>query len=485
MGRSTRRGAAPASRSPLVSPRVVRAALAPEPLEGRVLYSTYSVTTVADAGPGSLRQAILDANKRPGVDAITFAIGSGPRTIAVLSALPTITDPLVLDATTQPGFAGKPLIELTGSQVASTSSTTGISITAGDSVVRGLAINRFSGNGVRLLTRGGNVVCGNYVGTNASGTAAAPNGGQGVFVQTPGNVIGGTTAAARNVISGNTKNGIQLYTAAAAGNSICGNYIGTDATGRFAVGNGQCGVGIDGAANNLVGGLQAGARNVISGNATDGVLVAASGATGNRVWGNYIGTDARGTAAVANGSYGVEISQPNNSVGAPLRGARNVISGNTKSGVVLYLASAVGNKVQGNFIGTDATGRRDLGNQGRGVDLTHGPADNFIGGTGALARNVISGNDGGGIGVYSAATRNRFEGNYIGTDAYAAAPLRNGGLAPVVVISTAGLANVVGGAAPGAGNVIFSDGTAISAAAASATISLGNRLVTAGALPIL
>ena len=85
-------------------------------LEGRVLFSTYTVTTAADAGAGSLRQAIVDANKHAGPDAIHFAIGTGPRTIAVASALPTITDPLVLDATTQPGFAGKPLIELTGSE---------------------------------------------------------------------------------------------------------------------------------------------------------------------------------------------------------------------------------------------------------------------------------------------------------------------------------------------------------------------------------
>ena len=141
-----------------------------ERLEGRVLFSTYTVTTAADAGAGSLRQAIVDANKHAGPDAIHFAIGTGPRTIAVASALPTITDPLVLDATTQPGFAGKPLIELTGRDIAATaSSVTGISITAGDSVVRGLVINRFSGNGIRLLGNGGNVVCGNYVGTDASG----------------------------------------------------------------------------------------------------------------------------------------------------------------------------------------------------------------------------------------------------------------------------------------------------------------------------
>jgi hypothetical protein len=455
-----------------------------EPLEGRTLLSAYAVTNTLDAGPGSLRQAMLDANKHAGPDAIQFSIGSGPRTIAPLTALPTLTDPVVLDATSQPGYAGKPLIELTGSQVTTTSSVTGISVTAGDSVVSGFVINRFSGNGVRLLSAGGNVVRGNYIGTDASGAAAAPNGGQGVFVQTGGNVIGGTAARDRNVISGNAKNGVQLYTAAASGNSIRGNYVGLDAAGRGALGNGQCGVAVDGAPNNLVGGFVAGARNVISGNATDGVLVADPGATGNRVWGNYVGTDARGVSQVGNRSYGVEVSQPGNSVGAPFRGARNVISGNTKSGVVLYLASATGNTVQGNFIGTDAAGRRDLGNGGRGVDITNGPADNLIGGAAPAARNVISGNDAGGVGVYAGATRNRVCGNYIGTDAYGSAPLRNGGLAAVVVISSAGGGNIIGGVGTAA-NTICSDGPALSISSGTGTVSTDNRLVTAAAFPLL
>jgi titin len=466
----------------------IAAAAAPsvlESLEGRTLFSTYVVTNTFDAGAGSLRQAMLDANKHAGVDEIHFAIGTGARTIAPLTALPTVSDPVVLDATTQPGFAGKPLIELTGRAVATTSSVTGVSITAGGSVVRGLVINRFSGNGVRLLTAGGNVVCGNYVGTDAAGTAAAPNGGQGVFVQSSGNVIGGSVASCRNVISGNAKNGVQLYTAAASGNTVGGNYVGTDATGRLKLGNGQCGVAVDGAADNLVGGFTPASRNVISGNATDGVLVADAGATGNRVWGNYVGTDARGLYKLGNGTYGVEVSQPGNSVGAPMIRARNVISGNTKSGVVLYLASATRNTVQGNFIGTDASGRRDLGNGGRGVDITNGPADNLVGGASAAARNVISGNDSGGVGVYAAATRNLIEGNLIGTDAYGASPLPNGGLAAVVVISSAGLGNVIGGASLGAGNVICSDGPALSISAATATLSAGNRVVTGVMFPLV
>jgi len=298
-------------------------------------------------------------------------------------------------------------------------------------------------------------------------------------------VVGGSVASARNVISGNAKNGVQLYKSTASGNSVSGNFIGTDATGRLRLGNGLCGVTVDGAADNLIGGFTAGSRNVISANATDGVLVADTGATGNRVVGNYVGTDARGLYKLGNGTYGVEVSQPGNSVGAPFVRARNVISGNAKSGVVLYLATATGNTVQGNFIGTDATGRRDLGNGGRGVDITNGPADNLIGGASDAARNVISGNDSGGVGVYAAATRNRVQGNFIGTDAFGAAPLPNGGLAAVVVISSAGAGNVIGGAVPGAGNVVCSDGPALSIAGATGTLSGGNDLVTSLTLRLL
>jgi hypothetical protein len=423
-----------------------------ETLEDRVLFASFVVTNVNDAGAGSLRQAILSANKAPGNDAVSFAIGSGAKTIAPLTALPTITDPLTLDATTQPGYAGKPLIELSGAKLAATNNTTGLVVTAGSSTVKGFVINRFGGNGVSLLSRGGNTVSGNYIGTNSAGTAAAANKGQGILVQTPGNVIGGNTAAGRNVISGNGKNGIQLYTAAASGNQVRGNYIGTNAAGTAGVGNGKIGVSV-GSPNNTIGGPTPSYRNVISANATDGILIAGAGASGNKVQANYIGTNAAGTAAIGNLLYGVEISQPNNLVGGETAAVRNVISGNTKSGVVLYLASATGNKVQGNYIGTDATGTQDLGNRGRGVDITHGPSGNLIGGTTAGARNVISGNDGGGIGVYTGASKNTVSGNFIGTDVSGLLAVGNGA-AGVSVTSAAGAGNVIGGATPAHRNVI-------------------------------
>jgi hypothetical protein len=423
-----------------------------EPLETRTLLAAFVVTNANDSGPGSLRQAILSANATSGADTVSFAIGRGRATIAPLTALPAITDPLTVDASTQPGYAGVPLVELSGARLPAGNSTTGLTVTAGASTVRGFAINRFGGNGISLLSRGGNTVADNYVGTDATGSAAAPNDGQGILVQSSANVIGGTSPRDRNVVSGNTKNGIQLYTAAAWGARILGNYIGTNAAGTGAVANGKCGVSV-GSANNTIGGSTAGARNVISGNTADGVLVAGTGASGNRVQGNYIGTNAAGAAAVPNLLYGVEISQINNTVGGTLAGQRNVISGNGKSGVVLYTAGATANRVQGNYIGTDATGSRDVGNRGRGVDVTNGASANLVGGDAAGARNVISGNDGGGVGIYNGAAGNTVSGNYVGTDATGMLALGNGG-AGVALTSAAGEANLIGGATPEAGNVI-------------------------------
>lgn len=428
-----------------------------ELLEGRDLFAAFVVTNANDAGTGSLRQAILSANATPGLDTVSFAIGTGARTIKPLSALPAVTDPVVLDATTQPGYTNRPLIELSGASLPAGNTTTGLTIHAGGSTVRGLVINRFGGNAISLLSKGGNTVRGNYIGTDATGAAAAPNGGQGVLVQASGNVIGGVTALVRNVISGNTKNGIQLYTTAASRNTIFGNYIGTNAAGTAAVANGKCGVSVA-SAGNTIGGPTAAYRNVISGNLSDGVLIAGAGASGNKVQANYIGTNATGSAAVPNRLYGVEISQPNNAVGGPFARMRNVISGNVKSGVVLYLSSATGNRVMGNYIGTDALGRRDVGNGGRGVDVTNGASGNFVGGEAAGCRNVISGNDGGGVGIYSGSARNTVAGNYIGTDVSGLAPLGNGA-AGVAVTAAAGAGNVVGGTTAAARNIISANKT--------------------------
>jgi len=229
---------------------------------------TFTVTNTNDSSAGSLRQAILDANANPGTDTIAFNIpGSGVKTINPTSSLPLITDPLIIDGTTQPGFAGSPIIELNGASAG----TTGLILSAGSSTVRALVINRFNASGITL--RGtGNIVEGNYIGTDVTGTVKLGNSGAGVLINGPssGNRIGGTTNGTRNIISGNSVDGIQISDNGSTGNIVQGNYIGTDITGKLPLPNGQNGVLVSGAANAVIGGTTGGARNLISGNIAAG-----------------------------------------------------------------------------------------------------------------------------------------------------------------------------------------------------------------------
>jgi CSLREA domain-containing protein len=337
-------------------------ALAPAAaLPDSALFVVDSADDAADSHPGdgvcatasgcTLRAAIQEANALAGLDHIAFAIGSGERRISVSSALPTITDPVIIDGSTQPGFAGTPIVELDGS--GAKSEVDGLTITGGGSTIRGLVINGFSGNGVVLGGSVGNVLEGNYIGTDVAGTTAIGNGNAGVLIEGANNRIGGTTAAARNVISGNQGNGvggIMLSGSGAAGNTVQGNYIGTDATGMAPLGNTGRGVAIKGAPNNLIGGSAPGAGNVISGNRASGIRIF-GGATGNEVRGNLIGSDRNGTP-----HYGVL----NNGRGVQIRSDANVVAGNliTSSWVegVVFVEAAANNVVQGNVVALNYIG---------------------------------------------------------------------------------------------------------------------------------
>src|SRR2546427_2672254 len=225
--------------------------------------ATFVVTNTADSGPGSLRQAILDANARPGPDVIAFSIGSGAQTISPLSPLPFVTDPVIVDGTTQPGFADSPLMELNGGLVSGGGN--GLSILAGSSTVRGLAINSFvDGCGILLSDGAANLVEGNYIGTDVTGATRKPN-GTGICVSlSDNNKIGGITPQARNLISGNSGHGLILSNANE--NLICGNRVGTDRDGLRALGNSLSGITLLDGSSNSIGGTVAGARNLISGN---------------------------------------------------------------------------------------------------------------------------------------------------------------------------------------------------------------------------
>jgi hypothetical protein len=414
-----------------------------EALEGRILPSVYAVINTADSGEGSLRQALLDANAHPGPDTIIFDIpGAGVHTIRPTSPLPAITDPLVLDATFQPGYAGSPLIELSGADAGANAS--GLTITGGGSTVRGLVIDAFStGTGIVLQGNGGNSIVGNWIGTDATGTAPLPNRDGVVLVSSSNNAVGGTEAGDGNTIAGNSSYGVVI---GGGGNVVQGSQIGTDVTGTRALGNGT-GVYITGS-NNAVGGTAPGAGNTISGNGAFGVI---SAGDGNLIQGNLIGTDVTGTRALGNGT-GVYINWTNNTVGGTAAGAGNTISGNSGDGVTIGI---VGNVVKGNRIGTDVTGTRALGNR-TGVSIV-GSNNTVVGGAEAGDGNTISGNTFAGVSIVGG-IGDVVQGNRIGTDATGTAPLPN-----FTGVSIGNSNNIaVGGTAAGAGNTIaFNQGDGV------------------------
>ena len=216
----------------------------------------------------------------------------------------------------------------------------------------------------------------------------------------------------------------------------------------------------------MIGGTTPAARNLISGNTTNGVRVGIGNSgevsQNNRVEGNLIGTDAAGTSAIPNGASGVNVRGPasNNTIGGTTAAARNIISGNAAYGV--FLESSPGTVVQGNFIGTDVTGAAAVPNVVAGVNTSRnpsiGPANNvFIGGAAAGAGNVISGNgNGSGFddGIFLGEGGAAVQGNVIGRNASGTAPLGN----RKTGITVASNGNTIGGASPGAGNTIASNG---------------------------
>ncbi len=216
-----------------------------EVMEDRTLLSTFLVSNTGDSGPGSLRQAILDSNNAVGAtNTIDFDIpGTGVQTIAPLSSLPTITNPVLIDGTSQPGYAGTPLIELNGSQAGGGD---GLTITGAGVTVRGLDIDSFSqGAGIHLTGTGatGDWIYGNFLGTDPTGTKAEANEyGVEIDAGATNNLIGTNgdgvnDVAQRNVISGNGDSGVLISGQGTDGNVVAGNFIGTDLTGTLALGN--------------------------------------------------------------------------------------------------------------------------------------------------------------------------------------------------------------------------------------------------------
>jgi titin len=305
---------------------------------------------------------------------------------------------------------------------------------------------------------GGNQVFGNYIGSDVNGKLALTNHNSGVSISsTGGNIIGGTNTGAGNLISGNALDGITL-TGGTTGNLIQGNLIGLTAAGNSALRNVQNGVTISGGTGNTIGGMVAGARNVISGNTNNGIDIAQVTDTGNIIQGNYIGTDVTGSTTVANKLAGVLLEGSSNTIGGTVVGAGNVISGNTQQGIwIIGTAGNVqGNVIQGNYIGITASGASSLGNgnlgaASAGIGISTASA-NEVGGAAPGAGNVISANNGAGIFLVGAtASGNILQANFIGTDPTGTRAMGND--FEGIYLQQAGT-NQIGGTANGAGNLI-------------------------------
>lgn len=395
-----------------------------------------------DANPGdglcltfnggcTLRAAIEEANNQPGSHTINFDVD--------VEGVPTtggpgvgIFSPLVIDGTTQEGGlfqisgnAGAPANLFTGSQT-------------DNCVFRGLVMND-QGPNYYLNPQGrNNIVEGNRIGTNPAGTAvvSSTNNTGGVAIG-GGNLVGGTAVAARNIISTGSNGGEGVGVAGLPDglpDRVIGNYIGTDITGNIALGNFGSGVRVQGP-NLRVGGTEPGSRNVISATSgdqffgADGIKASDGDGSGEGrlIQGNYIGTNAAGTAALGNQRHGIigQTGAPIDTVGGTNPAARNVISGNGMDGIEIFTTgvSSLNPMIIGNYVGTNAAGSSAIQNGEFGI---------FFGGSirTLVGANVVSGNLAGGIRFCC----NQSSGNdvitlnLIGTDAANKNVIGNGGI---------------------------------------------------------
>lgn len=403
---------------------------------------TFVVSTLADSGAGSLRQAILDANATAGVNEISFTVAG---TIRVgPTALPAVTDGAVIDGTTAPGFTGAPVVRV------DFQNTDGLKLVAGasDSQILSLSLVDAAGAGVTIDTSD-TVLSGNYIGIWGDGRRVEANRGDGVLVTSnaANNLIGvgaDYVFALSNVISGNRGNGITI--SGGSGNIVEANYIGTDATGTKCKPNRGVGIQLTaGAADNLIGGERTGGNdptdenfavppqgNLISANRSDGILID-DGATGNQLSGNFIGTNASGSAALGNGANGVAIvnADYNSLVGTTsLQNPfvfYNVISGNRGNGLVVHNADHT--VVHANFFGMGADNNTVVANRGDGM-LVMGDSTYVDSGGEIPLGNVMSGNRGYGIEIVDTAGGVVSFNNFVGQAAFGttAKPNRAGGI---------------------------------------------------------
>jgi len=416
----------------------------------------YTVINGNDAGTGSLREAITNANSHVGADTIVFHLlisdtaynaGTGIWRITLATALPVFIDNgTFIDGNSQSVYGNTngngPEIFIKGKNTLNA----GFVLASSNNKIEGLGIIGFP-YGILIYGSSGNTISQDYVGTNFDGTLSSPN--QNGIVLT-----NGATAnhIVNDLISGNIQYGVAIN--GSNGNTISGCRIGTDRTGTHRLPN-NYGIAIDTSANTIIGGSTSGTQNLISGNTSAGIAINGTKSTGTQIMGNLIGTNVSGTDSVPNANGIILIGANSTVIGGNTALKRNVISGNLQAGIVMNGTGTRNNSVKGNYIGTNITGTNYLSNH-TGIMLKSKSNHNLIGGTDSTVRNIISGNLE--IGVYcEASDSNYVYGNYIGPDITGVSSFMIGDSAVQgngIELNTVSQHNIVGGTGSGERNII-------------------------------
>ncbi len=375
-----------------------------------------------------------------------------------------------------------------GVLVSSSNNTIGEALAGGGNII--------SGNGSQgvKVTGGpdvqGNLIVGNDIGTDMGvgnvrpkGLDPRPNGAEGILIEdSPNNTIGSLIPAGKNVIAANQADGVLIQGAAATGNRLLNNWIGFNIVSSLEslfIPNNFDGIHIK-SANTLIGDGSSAGTNVVANNRQNGIRLEGPGATGTLIRGNIIGLNPGGGSDFGNTLDGIRIEDAaNNVIGGTNPSDGNTISGNNNGIVILNTgafgpASATGNIVRGNFIGTGTDGVSDLGNAVDGIILNNAPR-NTIGGAVSGSGNVIAGDNRGVRITGSGALGNLVQGNFIGTDQTGTAVIHN--KIDGVLITNGASSNTIGGPTPGAGNTIaFNVGNGIRVESGSDNAILSNSI---------